>query len=104
MSGFGTTPDHTPIMFAPGVLTFLWGGQVKSLADGLGVELDDVRERRETWVTPDPIECTMMARRSREGWPRSGSRSRVSWRRCLITMEHVNRLTDIRRPGLAVSA
>ena len=51
--GFGTTPDHTPIMFQPGVLTSLWGGQVKSLADGLGVELDDVRERHETWVTPD---------------------------------------------------
>jgi 2,4-diaminopentanoate dehydrogenase len=24
--GFGTTPDHTPIMFHPGVLTSLWGG------------------------------------------------------------------------------
>src|ERR1700726_2019503 len=52
--GFGTTPDHTPIMFQPGVLTSLWGGQVKSLANGLGVELDDVRERHESWVTPEP--------------------------------------------------
>ena len=60
--GFGTTPDHTPIMFQPGVLTSLWGGQVRSLADGLGVELDDVRERHETWVTPEPIECVMMTR------------------------------------------
>ena len=58
--GFGTTPDHMPIMFQPGVLTSLWGGQVRSLADGLGVELDDVRERHETWVTPELIECTMM--------------------------------------------
>jgi len=25
--GFGTEPDHTPIMFQPGVLRSLWGGQ-----------------------------------------------------------------------------
>ena len=30
--GFGTTPDHTPIMFTPGVLTSMWGAQVRSLA------------------------------------------------------------------------
>jgi 2,4-diaminopentanoate dehydrogenase len=96
--GFGTTPDHTPIMFHPGVLTSLWGGQVKSLADGLGVELDDVRERHETWVTPEPIECTMMAvppggvaavRFAVEG---------VRGGESVITMEHVNRLTDIAGP------
>src|ERR1700722_4848969 len=58
--GFGTAPDHTPIMFQPGVLRSLWGGQIRSLPDGLGVELDDVRERHETWVTPQPIEATMM--------------------------------------------
>jgi hypothetical protein len=47
-------------MFQPGVLTSLWGGQVRSLADELGVELDEVRERHETWVTPEQIDCTMM--------------------------------------------
>ena len=96
--GFGTTPDHTPIMFQPGVLASLWGGQVRSLADELGVELDDVRERHETWVTPEPIECTMMTvppghvaavRFAVEG-RRDGER--------LITMEHVNRLTDAAAP------
>jgi len=80
------------------VLTSLWGGQVKSLADGLGVELDDVRERHETWVTPEPIECTMMAvppggvaavRFAVEG---------VRGGESVITMEHVNRLTDIAGP------
>jgi hypothetical protein len=44
-----------PIMFQPGVLASLWGGQVRSLADGLGVELDKVRERHETWMTPERI-------------------------------------------------
>jgi hypothetical protein len=96
--GFGTTPDHTPIMFQPGVLTSLWGGQVRSLADGLGVELDDVRERYETWITPVPIDCAMMTvppggvaavRFAVEGL-RGGEP--------VITMEHVNRLTDAAGP------
>ena len=65
--GFGTTPDHTPILFSPGVLTSMWGGQVRSLAADLGVELDEVRERHEKWVTPEPIDCTMMTRRTRTG-------------------------------------
>src|SRR3954469_1474623 len=58
--GFGTKPEHTPIMFAPGGLSSLWGGQVRSLAEALGVTLDEVRESHESWVTPEPIECTMM--------------------------------------------
>jgi hypothetical protein len=99
--GFGTTPDHTPIMFQPGVLASLWGGQVRSLADELGVELDEVVERHEPWVTPQSIECTMMTvppghvgavrfavEGRREGEP-------------VITMEHVNRLTDAAAPDWA---
>jgi hypothetical protein len=96
--GFGTTPDHTPIMFAPGVLASLWGGQVRSLADVLDVTLDEVRERHESWVTPEQIECTMMTvppghvaavRFWVEGL-RSGEP--------VITMEHVNRLTSAAAP------
>ncbi len=97
--GFGTKPEHTPpIMFAPGVLTSLWGGQVRSLAEVLGVQLDEVRERHESWVTPEQIDCTMMSvppghvaavrfavEGIRDGQP-------------IITMEHVNRLTPVTAP------
>jgi hypothetical protein len=96
--GFGTTPDHTPIMFAPGVLASLWGGQVRSLADELGVELDEVRERHETWVTPESIECTMMTVPAGHV---AAVRFAVEGRRDgkpVITMEHVNRLTDAAAP------
>jgi 2,4-diaminopentanoate dehydrogenase len=96
--GFGTTPDHTPIMFQPGVLTSLWGGQVKSLADGLGVELDDVRERHEHWVTSESIECAMMTvppgRVAAVRFAVEGIRGGLP----VITMEHVNRLTDAAAP------
>jgi 2,4-diaminopentanoate dehydrogenase len=96
--GFGTMPDHTPIMFQPGVLMSLWGGQVKSLADGLGIELDDVRERHETWVTPEPIECAMMSvaagRVAAVRFAVEGVREGLP----VIRMEHVNRLTDAAAP------
>jgi 2,4-diaminopentanoate dehydrogenase len=96
--GFGTTPDHTPIMFQPSVLKSLWGGQVRSLADGLGVELDDVRERHETWVTPEAIECVMMTvpagRVAAVRFAVEGVRAGLP----VITMEHVNRLTDAAAP------
>ncbi|MDT5280868.1 MAG: hypothetical protein QOJ20_2063 [Mycobacterium sp.] len=96
--GFGTTPDHTPIMFQPGVLTSLWGGQVRSLADGLGVELHDVRERHETWLTPEQIECVMMSvppgRVAAVRFAVEGVRAGLP----VITMEHINRLTDAAAP------
>ena len=96
--GFGTEPDHTPVMFQPGVLRSLWGGQVRSLADGLGVELDDVRERHEAWVTPEAIEATMMTvRPGRVAAVRfavEGVRAGLP----VVTMEHVNRLTDAAAP------
>lgn len=96
--GFGTTPDHTPIMFSPGVLTSLWGGQVRTLAEGLGVELDDVRERHEKWVTPQPIDCTMMTVDAGQVAAVRFGVEGVADGRVVITMEHVNRLTQAAAP------
>ena len=45
--GFGKPLDHTPLLLAPGSLTFAWGGTVRLLAEGLGVELDEIRELHE---------------------------------------------------------
>lgn len=70
-------------------------------AADLGVELDDVRERHEKWVTPEPIDCVMMrvepghvaaVRFGVDGMP-SG--------KAAITMEHVNRLTEPAAPNWA---
>jgi 2,4-diaminopentanoate dehydrogenase len=99
--GFGTAPEHTPVMFLPGVLTSMWGVQVRSLAHDLGVELDEVRERCEKWVTPEPIDCVMMhvdpghvaaVRFGVEG-VRDGA--------VVIAMEHVNRLGAAAAPDWA---
>lgn len=96
--GFGTDPDHIPILFSPGVLASMWGAQVRSLAADLGIELDEVRERYDKWVTPEPIECTMM---KVEPGKVAAIRFAVEGIRdgeAVITMEHVNRLTDTAAP------
>jgi hypothetical protein len=45
--GFGQPLDSTPMLLIPGVLSFAWGGVIKVLAAGLGVEVDEVREKHE---------------------------------------------------------
>jgi 2,4-diaminopentanoate dehydrogenase len=96
--GFGASPEHTAIMFAPGVLTSLWGGQVRTLADDLGIELDGVRDRHEKWATPQPIDCTMMrVEPGQVAAVRFGVEG-VADGKVAITMEHVNRLTDAAAP------
>lgn len=45
--GFGQPLDSTPLLLIPGVLSFAWGGTVKVIAAGLGVEVDELREVHE---------------------------------------------------------
>ena len=53
--GMGMPMDQTPPMVAPSVPTMVWGGQVRLMARGLGLELDDVRET----VERRPLEATV---------------------------------------------
>lgn len=48
--GFGRPMDYQPILFAPGRLTYVWGGPVSLTARGLGVKLDEIREK--VWRHP----------------------------------------------------
>jgi 2,4-diaminopentanoate dehydrogenase len=99
--GFGTRPDHTPILFSPGVLASMWGAQVRSLAVELGISLDEVRERYEKWVTPEPIDCTMMRVEPGHVAAVRFGVDGLSGGRAVITMEHVNRLTEAAAPDWA---
>jgi len=45
--GFGKPLDTTPLLLTPGALTLAWGAVVHMLADGLDVELDEIRELHE---------------------------------------------------------
>ncbi len=92
--GFGTPPEHVPTLFLPGVLRSIWGGPVQLLADELGIQLDEIRERVERWTATEPIDCTMMhVDPGRVAAVRFAVEGIVDGR-CVITMEHVNRLTQ----------
>ena len=66
--GFGQALDATPLLLIPGVLSFAWGGTVKVLAAGLGVELDELREVHER--LPADGDDRPRLRRGREGHDR----------------------------------
>jgi hypothetical protein len=97
--GFGSSPDDdTPMLFLPGVIAGMWGGPVRNLAEQLGVELDEVRERTEGWYTPFRIECAMCTvepgKLAAVRFAVEGVRGGVP----VITMEHINRLTASAAP------
>ena len=101
VSASARRPTSTPMLFLPGVITSIWGGPIRLLADELGVDLDEIRERHDdvgghrTHRLHDDAGRT---RQSRRGSIRGRGHGR---RRAPIVMEHVNRLTDCRRARLA---
>ncbi|MGX1808034.1 NAD(P)H-dependent amine dehydrogenase family protein [Nocardia sp. NPDC055321] len=42
--GMGQPLEYEPPMLAPGIPTMVWGGQIRLIARGLGVEIEEVRE------------------------------------------------------------
>lgn len=97
--GFGArSDDDTPMLFLPGVLTTMWGGAVRNLADQLGVDLDEIRQRIEPWYTDKRIECKMA---TIEPGGMAAVRFAVEGVRGghpVITMEHITRLTEASAP------
>jgi 4-hydroxy-tetrahydrodipicolinate reductase len=96
--GFGTPLDHTPLLLTPGTLSFAWGGTVRLLAEGLGVELDEIRETYEKRPAERPIRIgahtvevgTMAALRFEVQGIVGG--------KAAIVVEHVTRLDDALAP------
>ncbi len=96
--GFGTTPEHTPMMFIPGVLKSAWGGNIVMLAEELGVDLEEIRERYEPWVTHEPIDCTMMRVEPGQVAAVRFAVEGIVDGKPAIVIEHVNRLTPAAAP------
>jgi hypothetical protein len=97
--GFGMAADEgTPMLFIPGVIAGMWGGPVRNLAQQLGVELDEVRQRSEGWYATERIECAMCTvepgQLAAVRFAVEGVRNGVP----LITLEHINRLTPASGP------
>lgn len=92
--GFGYPVDHDCMLFQPGMLSLGWGGSVRSVAAGLGVELERVYEVHERLPLARDVENGMgLFRAGTTGAMRFEVRGVVDGRDAIV-LEHVTRLTD----------
>lgn len=91
--GFGRPLDYQPILFAPGRLTYVWGGPVSLVARALGVVLERIEER----VWRHPAERTYEVKGL--GRIASGTADAFRFQLCgivagreAIVLEHITRL------------
>jgi hypothetical protein len=99
MMGFGKPPEYVPPFLVPGVLKRLGGGSVHSIAEALGVELDDIIEVVERWNTDVDLGLTG------GGTIPAGTTAALRFElqgivagRPLIAVGHVNRMHDDAAP------
>jgi 4-hydroxy-tetrahydrodipicolinate reductase len=96
--GFGQPLDAKPLLLIPGVLSFAWGGTVKALAAGLGVEIEELREVHERRPAPEKIDLGF-------GVVEEGTTAALRFEvhgivdgEPKIVLEHVTRLDDALAP------
>ncbi|BBX19197.1 dihydrodipicolinate reductase [Mycolicibacterium duvalii] len=90
--GFGGPMDETPMMLLPTVPTMVWGGNIRLIGRGLGLDIDDITEEVERLPLEESVD-TVMGRFEKGtqgafylrvvGW--SGGRARV-------VVEHITRI------------
>jgi 4-hydroxy-tetrahydrodipicolinate reductase len=92
--GFGKPLDSTPLLLMPGVLSAAWGGTIRLLAEGLGVELDEIRELHERRPAEESFDTPI-------GRVEAGSMGALRFEvqgivggRPALFVEHVTRLHD----------
>jgi 4-hydroxy-tetrahydrodipicolinate reductase len=96
--GFGQPLDATPLLLIPGVLSFAWGGVVRTIAAGLGVEIDELRESHERRPAPETIDLGF-------GVVEAGTTAALRFEveglvdgEAVVVLEHVTRLDDSLAP------
>ena len=57
--GFGGAMDETPMMLLPSVPTMVWGGNIRLIGRGLGLEVDDITEVVERLPLDETVENVM---------------------------------------------
>lgn len=91
--GMGQPMDYDPPMVAQGVPTMVWGGQIRLIARGLGVEVDEIREtllRRPLETTIETAQMGTFARGT-QGALRFEIQGLVDGEP-LIVIEHITRI------------
>jgi hypothetical protein len=92
--GFGQALDATPLLLFPGALTLAWGGVVGSIAEALGVQVDEIKEVSERQPAPERFSIPA-------GTVEKGTTAALRFEvqgivdgRAAIVVEHVTRLRD----------
>ena len=92
--GFGYPIDHDCMLFAPGALSLGWGGAVRSVAAGLGVELEKVYEVHERLPLETDTENAMgIFKKGTTGAMRFEVRGVIDGKDAIV-LEHITRITD----------
>ena len=92
--GFAQPPEDVPMLLQPGILGFAWGGTLRALAAGLGLELDEIEENYDRVTTNETFEVP--AGTVKEGTV-AGLRFEVRGMvggKARVIVEHVTRLRD----------
>jgi hypothetical protein len=102
--GFGKPLDELPILFQPGVLSIAWGTTIRMLADGFGIEVDEITESFEQEPAPEAFDIAA-------GHVPKGSVAALRFEirgmvqgHPAIVIEHVTRLREDLRPDWAQPA
>lgn len=59
LCGFGGSMDETPMMLLPSIPTMVWGGNVRLIGRGLGLEIDDITETVERLPLTEAVDNVM---------------------------------------------
>lgn len=59
LCGFGGSMDDTPMMLLPSIPTMVWGGNVRLIGRGLGLEIDDITETVERLPLTEAVDNVM---------------------------------------------
>jgi 2,4-diaminopentanoate dehydrogenase len=57
--GFGGSMDETPMMLLPSIPTMVWGGNIRLIGRGLGIEIDDITEEVERLPLEETVDTVM---------------------------------------------
>ncbi|MAI27075.1 MAG: diacylglycerol kinase [Spirochaeta sp.] len=92
--GFGKEMDDIPLLLFPGALAGGWGGTIRVLAQGLGLELDEITQNYECLPALEDFETPM-------GTIRKGTRAAIRFEvmgmvggEPRLVVEHVTRMHD----------
>lgn len=96
--GFGQPLDAEPFLLQPGVLSMAWGGTIRSVAAGLGVELEDIREVHERLPTPVDIKTPNdLIEKGTTGALRFEVQGIVKGKPAIV-LEHITRMSEEMAP------